>query len=128
MWISGLSFCRNNGWIMEDMDKGLTVFEWVLIPKIPQMSQNLSTQFLCPCPKGLNFNEKRLQWASIVRGRPYSFEWNGISCTKISNTDFRIWYLVQLIQTTYTNPQFRHLIFCLFIFWVFLPGKDFFLT
>jgi hypothetical protein len=40
----GLVFCRNNGSIIENMDKGLTVPKWVLIvqPKIPQMPQNLS--------------------------------------------------------------------------------------
>jgi hypothetical protein len=27
----GLVVCRNNGWIMENMDKGLTVPKWVLI-------------------------------------------------------------------------------------------------
>ena len=54
---------------MENMDKGLTVPKWVLIvwPKIPQMPQNLSAQFVCPSPKVLNFNEKRLHWASVVR-------------------------------------------------------------
>ena len=54
---------------MENMDKGLTVPKWVLIvwPKIPQMSQNLFTQFVCPSPKVLDFNEKRLDWASVVR-------------------------------------------------------------
>ena len=53
---------------MENMDKGLTVPKWVLIvwPKIPQMPQNLSAQFVCPSPKVLDFNEKRLQWASVV--------------------------------------------------------------
>ena len=42
----GLVFFRINGWIMENMDKGLTVLKWVLNvrPKIPQMSQNLSAQ------------------------------------------------------------------------------------
>ena len=51
---------------MENMDKGLTVPKWVLIvwPKIPQ---NLSAQFVCPSPKVLDFNEKRLHWASVVR-------------------------------------------------------------
>ena len=51
MWIyKGLDFCRNNGWIMKNMDKGLTVPKLVLIvqSKIPQMPQNLSTQFICP--------------------------------------------------------------------------------
>ena len=35
----GLVFCRNNGWLMKNMDKGLTVQKWVLInqQKIPQM-------------------------------------------------------------------------------------------
>ena len=55
---------------MENMDKGLTVPKWVLIvqPKISQMPQNLFAQFVCPGPKVLDFNEKRLHWASIVRG------------------------------------------------------------
>ena len=50
------------------MDKGLTVLKWVLIvcPKIPQMSQNLSVQFVCPSPKHLDFNEKLLYWAFVV--------------------------------------------------------------
>jgi hypothetical protein len=55
---------------MENMDKGLTVPKWVLIfwLKIPQMPHNLFAQFVCPSPKVLNFNEKRLHWASVVRG------------------------------------------------------------
>ena len=59
--------CRNNGCIIENMDKGLTALtvpKWV--PKIPQMLQNLSAQFFCPRPKVLYFNEKRLRWASVV--------------------------------------------------------------
>ena len=65
-----LVFCRNNGWIMEKMDKGLTVPKWVLIvwPKIPQMSQNLYAQFVCLSPKVLNVNEKRLHRASLISG------------------------------------------------------------
>jgi hypothetical protein len=65
----GLVFCRNNCSIMENMDKGLTVPKWVLIvwPKIPQMPQHLSAQFVCPSPKGLDSNEKRLHLASVVR-------------------------------------------------------------
>ena len=53
---------------MENM--GLTVPKWVLIvwPKIPQMPQNLSAQFVFPIPKVKDFNEKRLHWASVVRG------------------------------------------------------------
>ena len=60
---------------MENLDKGLTVpkLKWVLIvrPKIPQMPQNLSAQFVCPSPKVLDFNEKRLHWASVVRELRY---------------------------------------------------------
>ena len=33
----------------------------------PQMPQNLPAQFVRPSPKVLNFNEKRLHWASLVR-------------------------------------------------------------
>ena len=53
---------------MENMDKGLTILIWVLInwTKIPQMTQNLSTQVVCP-KKVWDFDEKRLHWASIVR-------------------------------------------------------------
>ena len=44
---------------MENMDKGLTVPKWVLIvkPKIPQIPQNLSAQFVYHSPKVLDFNE-----------------------------------------------------------------------
>ena len=51
------------------MDKGLTVRQWVLIvwTKIPQMPLNSSAQFVCPSPKVLDFNEKRLHWASVGR-------------------------------------------------------------
>jgi hypothetical protein len=53
---------------MENMDKGLTVPNWVLIVwlKIPQILQNFSAQFVCSSSKVLNFNEKRLHWASVV--------------------------------------------------------------
>ena len=54
-------FCRNNGSLMENMDKGLTIPKWVLInrPKIPQMPQNLSAQIVCPSPKVWDFDEKK---------------------------------------------------------------------
>ena len=56
---------------MENMDKGLTVPKWVLIvqPKIPQMPQNLSAQFVCPSPKVLDFNENK---ASLGVRSPWS--------------------------------------------------------
>ena len=34
---------------------------------LSQMPQNLSAQFVCTSPKVLDFNEKRLHWASVVR-------------------------------------------------------------
>jgi hypothetical protein len=45
---------------MKNMDKGLTVPKWMLIvqPKIPQMPQNLSAQFVCPSPEVMDLNEK----------------------------------------------------------------------
>ena len=52
---------------MEKMDKGLTVPKWVLIVQ-PKMPQNLSAQFVCPSPKVLDFNKKKMRhWASVVR-------------------------------------------------------------
>ena len=62
-----LVFCRNNGWIMENMDQGLTVPKWVLIvwPKIPPNAP----EFICPSPKVQDFNEKMLHWASVLRDR-----------------------------------------------------------
>ena len=52
------------------MNKGLKVPKWVLInrPKIPQMLQKLSSQIVCPSPKFLDFNEKKLHWAFVVHG------------------------------------------------------------
>ena len=65
------------------MDKGLTAQKWVLInkPKIPQMPQNISAQFVCSSPKVLDFNEKKasLHW-SVVRGIVHS--------SQIARTDF----------------------------------------
>ena len=47
------------------MDKGLTVPKWVLIVllKIPPNA----LEFVCSSLKVLDFNEKRLHWASVVR-------------------------------------------------------------
>ena len=60
---------------MENTDKELTVPKWVLIvwPIIPKMPQNLSAQFVCQSPKILDFREKRLHWASVVREARHSY-------------------------------------------------------
>jgi hypothetical protein len=57
----GLVFCRNNGRLMENTDKGLTVSKWVLInwTKMPQMPQYLSAQIVCRSLNILDFNEKK---------------------------------------------------------------------
>ena len=46
-----------------------TILKWLLIvwPKIPQMLQNLSAQFVCTSQKFWISMKKRLHWASVVR-------------------------------------------------------------
>ena len=53
-WYKGLVFCRNNGWLMENTDKGLTVSKWVLInwPKIPPNAP----KFIYPSAQPKSFN------------------------------------------------------------------------
>ena len=48
---------------MENMKKGVIATKWVLIiwPKILQMPQNLSVQFVCPSPKVQGYTEKGFQ-------------------------------------------------------------------
>ena len=58
----GFVFCRNNGWIMENIEKGADT----------SAKKSLSAlEFICPIclqsPKVLEFNKKRLHWPSIVR-------------------------------------------------------------
>ena len=79
---------------MENLDEGLTVPKWVLIvqPKIPQMPQNLSAQFVCPSPKVLVFNEKRLHWASVVRGESLLY----ISFTKLKTFHLNLLFFPHL--------------------------------
>ena len=49
----GLVFCKNNGWLMENMDKELTCADE-------------SAQFVCPSSKVWDLDEKRHHCASIV--------------------------------------------------------------
>ena len=60
---------------MENMDKVLTISKWV--PKLPQTPQNLFAQFVCPSPKVLDFNGKRLHWASVICGLQNVMECEG---------------------------------------------------
>ena len=57
-----LDILANNGWIMENIDKELTVPKWVLVvqPKIPQMPQKISVQNVCPSTKVWDFLKKKL--------------------------------------------------------------------
>ena len=47
------------------MDKELTVSKWVLINQ-PKTPQNLSAQIVCSSQKVWDFDEKRLDWASVI--------------------------------------------------------------
>ena len=48
-------------YVMKNMAKELTLAKWVLIiqPKIPQMTQNLSAQFVGPSTKVMDIKEKK---------------------------------------------------------------------
>ena len=64
-WYNGLVFCRNNGWIMENMDKELTLPKWVLIVRPKIASKKFSPKYL-PKPKSLRFLKKSSVWVSVV--------------------------------------------------------------
>ena len=51
---------------MKNMDKGLTVPKWGLLHSLAENTPN-APEFICPSPEVLDFNEKRLHWASVVR-------------------------------------------------------------
>ena len=55
---------HNPQFLMENMDKGLTVPKWVLM--ISRMRTNLSSQIVFLGPKVWDFDEKRLYRASVV--------------------------------------------------------------
>ena len=74
---------------MENMDKG---------PKIPQMPQNLSAQFVCPSPKNLDFNNKRLHCASVVRDCSHTYLW----ITGAVTDNCRIFFHIQQINRAIT--------------------------
>jgi hypothetical protein len=101
---------------MENMDKGLTLPKWVLIvwQKIPQMPQNLSAQFVWPSPKVLDFNDKRLHWASVLR-----------ACTYLNSKRFRNFYFVMHIITA-KELLFLTSIYVCKCFWVLKSLWSFF--
>ena len=83
----GIVFCRNNGWLMKNMDKEPTVPKWLLInqPKIPKMSQNFSVICL-PKPKSLGFAEKNLSGC-------LSFLW--IRLKKVTTFQTQNWWILK---------------------------------
>ena len=70
----GLVFCRNNYWLMENMDKRLTLPKWVLInrPKILQMPPKMFGPICPPKPKSLRFSKKSSPRVSVVHGITHS--------------------------------------------------------
>ena len=82
----GLVFCKNIGLIKENMDMP----KWVLIvwPEITQMPQSLSTQFICPSPNVLDFNEKNASfdicspWSHLC-GCPFVLQFKRMRGTQI---------------------------------------------
>jgi hypothetical protein len=54
----GLVFCKNNGWLMENMVNGLTE---------PKRAENTTKAPKFICPKVWDFDEKMLHWVSVVR-------------------------------------------------------------
>ena len=73
------------------MDKEPTVRKWVQInrPKIPQMPQKFSAQFVCPSLKVWDFRKKSSLWVSVVRDYDHRKTTNfvfqvGVSCFSIT--------------------------------------------
>ena len=66
----GSVFCRNNDFIMENMDKGLTVPKWVLISLAENMPKCLKIFHPKISVQAQKFEifEKSSFWVSIVRG------------------------------------------------------------
>mgnify|MGYP007086833827 CR=1 FL=1 len=56
------------------------------------MPQNLSVQIVCPSPKVLDFDEKRLHWASIVRACMHAVDLIAENSIKLS---FKIIFVVE---------------------------------
>ena len=53
----GLVFCRINGWLMEYVDKELTVSQW---KEIPHMPQSLAARIVCPSAEVWDFDKKNI--------------------------------------------------------------------
>ena len=107
-----LVFCRNDSWVMENMDKELIAPKRVLIVglKIPQMPQNISAQNVFLSPKVRDFRKKNSLWVSVVRDNGNKStkyrKYNGIS---LRIMEYGCWIMLYIIfyarlqQKTKTN-------------------------
>ena len=68
----------------------------------------------------LSFYKQQMHLSQIVPKKSQIN--NTISYEKFTNNNI---YLVRLIRINNMNPKFLQQIFCLFTFWVLLPGKSF---
>ena len=59
------------------------------------MDQNLSARIVCPSPKVWDFDEKRLHWASVVRGRKHVV----LSSSRLQYQNYRCDGFVQYLLT-----------------------------
>ena len=70
----GFVFCRNNGWLIENMDKGLTVHTKTGADKLVENTPNVLKLICRNClskPKSLGF-----WWVPFVHGMRHMKEWN----------------------------------------------------
>ena len=83
-------FCRNDGWLMENMGKGLKLLKWVLTnrSKIPWTTQKISAQFVCLNPKVWYFWKNRYLWVSIYGHSPCLSCFPGRKCTVLCSATF----------------------------------------
>ena len=76
----GIVFYRNNGCLLKNMDKRVSVTKWVLInrPKIPQMPQKLSAQIVCPSWLNLKIQLLLMQpWMiAMANSVVWNFKWD----------------------------------------------------
>ena len=71
---------------IRSMFRVLGIYNFVDTPNAPEY---ISTQFVCPSPKVLDFNEKRLYWVSAVRVSYYR-KWKCTSQLKSAACTVRI--------------------------------------
>ena len=70
-----LVFCKDNGWVMENTDKELTLPNWAGTDKSAENTPNAHKIFgpiYLPKPKSLGFSKKRSPWVSVVRALKYA--------------------------------------------------------